>query len=62
MLWRAIVAQRRRLVVDAPLAPRLTLEPITSIESLTRWTDADAAEVVPVEVYHVSSSDPGGTS
>ena len=61
VLWRAIVAQRRRLVVDAPLAPRLTLEPTTSIVSLTRWTDADAVTVVPAEVYHVSSSDPGGT-
>ena len=60
VLWRGIVAQRRRLVVDAPLAPRLTLEPTTSIVSLTRWTDTDAAEVVPAEVYHFSSSDPGG--
>ena len=60
VLWRAIVAQRRRLVVDAPLAPRLTLEPTTAIESLTRWTDTDAAEVVPEDVYHFSSSDPGG--
>ena len=61
VLWRAIVAQRRRLVVDAPLAPQLTLEPTTSIVSLTRWTDADATETVPAEVYHVESSDPGGT-
>ena len=29
--------------------------------SLTRWTDSDAAEVVPSEVYHVESSDPAGT-
>ena len=61
VLWRAIVAQRRRLVVDAPLAPRLTLEPTTAIVSLTRWTDSDAVAVVPAEVYHASSSDPGGT-
>ena len=61
VLWRAIVSQSRSLVVDAPLAPRLTLEPTTSIVSLTRWTEADAVEVVPAEVYHVSSSDPGGT-
>ena len=60
VLWRGIVRQRRRLVVDAPLARELTLEPIIDVVSLTRWTDADAAEVVPAEVYHVASSDPGG--
>ena len=61
VLWRAIVSQRRRLVVDALLAPRLTLEPTTTIVSLTRWTEADAAMVVSADSYHVSSSDPGGT-
>ena len=61
VLWRGIVAQRRRLLVDVPLNPRLTFEPSTSIVSLTRWTDSDAAEVVPSEVYHVESSDPAGT-
>ena len=61
ILWRGIVTQRRRLVVDSPLAPKLELEPSTSIVSLTRWTDSDAAEVVPSEVYHVASSDPAGT-
>ena len=61
VLWRGIVAQRRRLVVDANPGLRLTLEPTTSIVSLTRWTQADAVEVVPPETYHVSSSDPGGT-
>ena len=61
VLWRGIIEQRRRLVVDAPLAPRLTLEPTTAIVSLTRWTDADAAETVSADVYHVQSSDPGGT-
>ena len=60
VLWRAIVRQRRRLVVDAPLAHELTLEPITAVVSLTRWTDADAATVVPADIYHVASSDPGG--
>ena len=61
ILWRGIVTQRRLLVVNAPLAPKLTLEPTTSIVSLTRWTDADAVEVVPATIYHVASSDPGGT-
>ena len=60
VLWRAIVAQQRRSVFDAPLAPRITLEPTNAIVSLTRWTDADAAEVVPADVYHFSSADPGG--
>lgn len=61
VLWRGIVAQRRRLLLDAPLASKLTLEPTTSIVSLTHWTDADPIEVVPAEVYHVASSDPAGT-
>ena len=61
VLWRAIVAQRRRLLADAPLAPNLELEPTTSIVSLTRWTDADPVVVVPADVYHAASSDPGGT-
>ena len=61
VLWRAIVAQRRRLVVDAPLAPQLSLEPTTAVVSLTRWTDANAVEAVPADVYHAVSSDPGGT-
>ena len=61
ILWRGIVAQRRRLLVDVPLNPRLTFEPSTSIVSLTRWTEADAVEVVPTSVYHVESSDPAGT-
>ena len=61
VLWRGIVAQQRRLVVDAPLAPRLTLEPTTSITSLTRWTDASASREVPDDVYHAVSSDPAGT-
>lgn len=61
VLWRGIVAQRRRLVADAPLARRIELEPATDIVSLTRWTDADAVEVVPSDVYHVESSDPAGT-
>ena len=61
VLWRAIVSQRRRLVVDAPLARELTLEPTTDIVSLTRWTDADEAAVVSEDVYHAQSSDPAGT-
>ena len=61
VLWRAIVEQRRLLVAEAPLAHKITLEPTTAIVSLTRWTFEDAKEVVPADVYHVSSSDPGGT-
>ena len=61
VLWRGIVAQRRRLVVDAPLARRIELEPTTDIVSLARWTDADAAAVVPADTYHVETSDPAGT-
>ena len=37
-LWRAIVAQTRRILIDGPLPARIELEPTTAIVSLTRWT------------------------
>ena len=61
VLWRGIVAQRRRLVAPAPLARFLTLEPTNSIVSFTRWTEDDPAVVIPSSDYHVQSSDPAGT-
>ena len=61
VLWRGIVEQRRRIIVDGPLAPRLTLEPITDIVSLTRWTAADNAEVIPASTYNFVTRDPAGT-
>ena len=40
ILWRAIVLQERRILIDGPLPSRLEIEPVTSIVSLTRWTPA----------------------
>ena len=77
VLWRAIVQQTRRIVIDGPLPPKLELEPTTSIVSLTRWTPArfpqrkargrsgagseETAEVVDADSYSVVSRDPTGT-
>ena len=38
VLWRAIVAQTRRITLDGPLPPRIEIEPVSAIVSLTRWT------------------------
>ena len=62
VLWRAIVAQTRRITVDGPLPPRIELEPVTAIVSLARWTPTNAAEVIPAATYSHISSDPLGTT
>ena len=78
ILWRAIAGpQTRRIVIDGPLPPRIELEPVTAIVSLTRWTPARfpqrkargrsgagseaTAEVVDADSYSVVSRDPAGT-
>ena len=77
ILWRAIVSQERRIVIDGPLPSRIELEPVTDIVSLTRWTPArfpqrkargrsgagaeDTDVVVDAESYSVVSRDPAGT-
>ena len=61
VLWRAIVRQERRTVIDGPLPARLELEPVTAIVSLTRWTPTDAAAVVEAASYSVVTRDPAGT-
>ena len=53
VLWRAIVAQTRRITVDGPLPPRIELEPVAAITSITRWTPADDAEVVDAASYNL---------
>ena len=60
VLWRGIVHQRRRIVIDI-LPPRIEIEPTTAIVSISRWTQADAAEVIPADSYTVASRDPLGT-
>ena len=59
ILWRAIVRQERRILIDGPLKI-LELEPVTSIVSLTRWTPADPAEVINPTSYSLVSRDPSG--
>ena len=61
-LWRAIVGpQTRRILIDGPLPPRIELEPVTAIVSLTMWTPTDDAAVIDAASYHVISRDPQGT-
>ena len=75
-LWRAVVRQTRRITVDGPLPPRIEIEPLTAIVSLTRWTPArfpqrkargrsgagseDTAEVIDPASYSLVSRDPAG--
>ena len=59
VLWRGIVRQTRRILIDGPL-PILELEPVVSIVSLTRWTPTDPAEVIDPAIYNIVSRDPSG--
>ena len=59
VLWRAIVRQERRILIDGPLKI-LELEPVVSIVSLTRWTPTDPAEVIDPAIYNIVSRDPSG--
>ena len=78
VLWRAIAGPTtRRIVIDGPLPPRIELEPVTAIVSLTRWAPArfpqrkargrggvgseDTAVVIDAENYSVVTRDPAGT-
>ena len=60
ILWRAIVHQTRRSIVDGALPPKIEIEPLTAIVSVTRWTPSDAAEVIPAANYNFVSRDPAG--
>ena len=59
VLWRAIVRQERRIVLDGPLPPRIELEPVVSL-TITRWSPTDAAEVIDADGYDFVSRDPAG--
>ena len=77
ILWRAIVSQERRILIDGPLPSRIEIEPVTAIVSLTQWNPArfpqrkargrggvgaeDTAVVVDAESYSFVSRDPAGT-
>ena len=58
-LWRAVVAQTRRILIDGSLPARIELEPAT-ITSITRWTPTDDAEVIDAASYNFVSRDPAG--
>ena len=58
-LWRAVVAQTRRILIDGSLPARIELEPAT-ITSITRWTPTDDAEVISTASYNFVTRDPGG--
>ena len=57
VLWRAIVHQTRKILIDGPLH-LIELEPTTAITSITRWTSTDPADVVADDTYNVVSRDP----
>ena len=62
VLWRAIVRQTRRILIDGPLPPRIELEPVSGIVSLTRWTPGDAAKVIPAANYDFVSREALGAT
>ena len=61
ILWRAIVSQERRIVIDGDLPARIEIEPVTEIVSLTRWTPDNDAEVIDAADFMYVSRDPSGT-
>ena len=61
VLWRGIVRQERRILIDGALPELIEIEPATTILSLTRWTATDAAAVVEAGDYDVVIRDPTGT-
>ena len=61
ILWRAVVRQTRRIIIDGPLTPRIELEPVSGAVSLTQWTPTDDAVVVDAATYSVVIRDPSGT-
>ena len=61
ILWRAVVAQERRIVIDGPLPSRIELEPVTAIVGLTMWTPTDPDAVIDAASYFFVPRDPSGT-
>ena len=57
VLWRAIVHQTRRILIDGDLPARIEIEPVTAITSLTKYTpDNDAAVIDPADYMVVTRS------
>ena len=61
VLWRSVVLQERRILIDGDLPEILVMEPIVSITSLTMWTPTDDAAVINSSNYHYVTRDPAGT-
>ena len=61
VLWRAIVRQERRILIDGPLPPRIEIEPVASVVGLTMHTPTDDASVIDAARYSVVTRDPAGT-
>ena len=61
VLWRAVVRQTRRIIIDGPLTPRIELEPVSGAVSLTQWTPTDDAAVIDAASFYVVTRDPSGT-
>ena len=62
ILWRAIVRQERRILIDGALPQLLELEPVTAIVGLTMWTPTDADAVIDAASYNFVSRDPLGAT
>ena len=62
-LWRAVVAQARRITLDGTLPARIEIEPIASLAGLviTMWTPTDPAAVIDAASYSYVTRDPAGT-
>ena len=60
VLWRGIVEQRRRILIDGELPQRLLIEPST-ILTITRWVAGDDYVVIPEASYYSVTRDPHGT-
>ena len=62
-LWRAVVAQARRITLDGTLPARIEIEPIASLTGLviTMWTPTDPAAVIDAASYSYVTRDPAGT-
>ena len=61
ILWRAVVRQTRRILIDGALPSRIEIEPVTAITRLTRWTPDNDAEVIDAADYSFVSREPQGT-
>ena len=60
ILWRAIVRQTRRIIVDGPLPPHFEIEPTKAIV-ITMWTPTNDAAVIAATDYISITRDPSGT-